>query len=78
MHRRVWEVASYGIRHGAASALVMMSLQSGQDLLAMAMGFLRIEDPDDHEEDIMAFADHAEAIVQIPPEIVLQKLFLGD
>jgi hypothetical protein len=56
-----------------------MSLQSVQDLLAMATGFPATENPEEHEEEIEEFGDHAEAVVHItPPETILQKVFLKD
>lgn len=63
MHHRIKEVASHGVHRGAVATLATMLLQSGQDLLAMATGFPGTEDPNDHQEDIEAFADHAEPIV---------------
>jgi hypothetical protein len=56
-----------------------MSLQSNQDLLTVATGFLVAEDPDEHKEDIEECIGHAEAVVHITsPEIILQKVFLED
>jgi hypothetical protein len=56
-----------------------MSLQSNQDLLTVATGFLVAEDPDERKEDIEECVDHAKAVVHITsPEIILHKVFLED
>lgn len=75
VRHRVREIAIHGVRSGAAVALTVASLQSGQDLSFMATGYPLNEDPEDHEEDVEEFANYFEAIALITPERILEKVF---
>jgi hypothetical protein len=76
---RAREITLQGIRRGAAVALAAAELQSGHDLRTVEPGYPAVEEPDDHEELIDDFAEHAEAVDDITPaEDILSRVFLED
>lgn len=76
MRHRIRDVAFQGIHRSAAVALATALFQANQDFSTMATGFLATEDPDEHEEYIEEFANHAKAVAQItPPEKILERVF---
>ena len=62
--RRFTEVIRHAVRHGAALALVVVTLWSGEDLHDMAIGFLLVEEPNDVGALAMEFRGAAGAIAK--------------
>jgi len=57
-------VIRHAVRHGAALALVVVTLWSGEDLHDMAIGFLLVEEPNDVGALAMEFRGAAGAIAK--------------
>lgn len=75
MRSRIREVATHGVRRGAAVALATASIRVHEDLSFVVMGFPLVEDPDAHEGSIEEFAGHAEAVARItPPEEIIERI----